>query len=100
MNDPRILIISDIGCGPPWRGNRMRMRRLLAEIKKMGFEIFFAGVRMSDREKESLSGFVDEWMTNFTKKPGFSERVVKQIRERLGIPKKNSGFQFNSSLNV
>jgi len=76
------------------------MRRLLAEIKKMGFEIFFAGVRMSDHEKESLSGVVDEWMTNFTKKPGFSERVSKRIRKRLGIPEKNNGFQFNSSLNV
>lgn len=100
MNDPRILIISDIGCGPPWRGNRMRMRRLLAEIKKMGFEICFAGVRMSDREKESLSGVVDEWMTNFTKKPPVTERAVKRIRKRLGIPGKNSGFQYNSNLNV
>lgn len=78
----------------------MRMRRLLVEIKKMGFEIFFAGVRMSDREKESLSGFVDKWITNFTKKPTLRERLQKQIRKRLGIPGNNSGFQFNSSLNV
>lgn len=70
MNDNRILIISDIGCGPPYMGNRIRMRSLLKEIRKAGYQIHFAGIHLSDKEKRSVLPFIDEWVQNF-----FREKV-------------------------
>lgn len=63
--DKRILIISNIGCAPPFMGNRIRMRALLNEIRGLGFEIHFAGIQLSSPEIEATHPYIDKWITNF-----------------------------------
>jgi len=63
--DKRILFISSAGCGPPYHGNRARVKTLLAEIKAQGYEIHFAGVWMTPEEKAATMPHVDRWVADF-----------------------------------
>jgi len=65
----RILVIAEIGCGPPYHGNRSRMRSLLSEIRGLGYRIDFAGVRFSSKEKEATLPHVDRWVYSFDELP-------------------------------
>ena len=61
----RILVIAEIGCGPPYYGNRARMRSLLGELRALGYSIDFAGVRFSAEEKASTLSHIDRWVHSF-----------------------------------
>jgi glycosyltransferase involved in cell wall biosynthesis len=61
----RILVIAEIGCGPPYYGNRARMRSLLAELRALGYSIDFAGVRFSAEEKAATIPHIDRWVHSF-----------------------------------
>ena len=61
----RILVIAEIGCGPPYYGNRARMRSLLAELRALGYSIDFAGVRFSAEEKAATLPHIDRWVHSF-----------------------------------
>lgn len=61
----RILVIAEIGCGPPYYGNRARMRSLLAELRALGYSIDFAGVRFSPEEKAATLPHIDRWVHSF-----------------------------------
>lgn len=61
----RILVIAEIGCGPPYYGNRTRMRSLLAELRALGYSIDFAGVRFSAEEKAATLPHIDRWVHSF-----------------------------------
>jgi glycosyltransferase involved in cell wall biosynthesis len=61
----RILVIAEIGCGPPYYGNRARMRSLLAELRALGYSIDFAGVRFSAEEKAAALPHIDRWVHSF-----------------------------------
>jgi hypothetical protein len=100
MHDKRIFILSDIGCGPPFRGNRKRMRRLLAQIKSLGYEIYFAGVRMSAGEKESLKEYADHWVADFYVQMSTGEKLIKRLRKRGLFPKKKNSLKLDEQLNV
>jgi glycosyltransferase involved in cell wall biosynthesis len=65
MKDRRLLVIAEIGCGPPYMGNRMRMRALLEECRGLGYEIHFAGVKFSGEEKAATMPYVDRWVWGF-----------------------------------
>ena len=67
-NDKRILVISNIGCGPPFMGNRIRMRELLKQIKNLGYVIHFAGICLNDEEIQSVEPYIDFWITNFKRR--------------------------------
>ena len=67
-NDKRILVISNIGCGPPFMGNRIRMRELLKQIKNLGYVIHFAGICLNDEEIQSVEPHIDFWITNFKRR--------------------------------
>ena len=82
--DDRILVISFIGCGGPPAGNRTRMRALLHEIRRLGFSIHFAGVNMSDEEREATLPYIDKWVTNFRHlKPSLPARFVRKLTRIL-----------------
>jgi glycosyltransferase involved in cell wall biosynthesis len=61
----KILIISEFGCGPPYYGNRTRMRTLIAELRALGYTIDFAGVRFSPEEKAATIPHIDRWVHSF-----------------------------------
>jgi glycosyltransferase involved in cell wall biosynthesis len=61
----KILIISEFGCGPPYYGNRTRMRTLIAELRALGYSIDFAGVRFSAEEKAATLPHIDCWVHSF-----------------------------------
>ena len=67
--DNRILVISRIGCPPPNRGNRTRMAALLVEMRRLGYKIHFAGVRMATEEKTATQSGVDKWVGDFESPP-------------------------------
>lgn len=86
--DNRLLVIAEIGCGPPFLGNRARMRALLEECRQLGWEIHFAGVKFSDEEKRATLPFVDRWVTDFRKEPNsLCRRLVSRMGRRLGLLK-------------
>lgn len=62
----KVLVVSEIGCAPPWHGNRVRLRSFLRELKRLGHEIHFAGVCMSDAEVNSTIPYIDKWVWNFS----------------------------------
>lgn len=64
-----ILVISEIGCGPPYLGNRARMKSLLEELRAQGLEIHFADVAMSQEEREATRPYVDQWVATFCMAP-------------------------------
>jgi len=80
--DKRILVISRIGCPPPIGGNRMRMMTLLQEIKRLGYEVHFAGVRMSPEEKTATQQCVDQWVGDFTMPPQGLTRLGASLKYR------------------
>lgn len=61
----KLLIISSIGCGPPFHGNRVRLQVLLSEIKKLNIETHFAGINLSEQEKRATIPYVDTWAWDF-----------------------------------
>jgi glycosyltransferase involved in cell wall biosynthesis len=67
--DNRILVISRIGCPPPIGGNRTRMAALLREMRRLGYQVHFAGIRMSAEEKSVTQSMVDEYVWNFNYVP-------------------------------
>lgn len=64
--DRRILIVSEIGGGPPHEGNRARMTLLLDAIRTLEYRVHFAGVNMSTAERQALEPRIDRWVCNFT----------------------------------
>ncbi len=81
----RILVIAEIGCGPPYYGNRSRMRSLLAELRALGYSIDFAGVRFSGEEKAATLPHIDRWVHSFdeSKAGFFFQRHWWSIRQGL-----------------
>lgn len=81
----RLLVISEIGCGPPFMGNRARMRSLLVELRQMGYRIDFAGVCFSDQEKAATLPYVDRWVASFKRNSfrSLSSRVWRVARRKL-----------------
>lgn len=78
--DNRLLIISDIGAAPPYKGNRIRMRALLKEIRNLGYQIHFAGIRFSEVEKKATLPYVDKWVTNFSiPKKNFLTKIYNRL---------------------
>lgn len=63
--DRRILIISSVSCPPPHLGNCVRVATLLDELRRLGLEVHFAGVRMSEADKASTLPHVDKWVADF-----------------------------------
>lgn len=86
--DQRILIISRIGCGPPFSGSRSRMVCLLEDLRQLGFRIHFAGVCLSKEEREATSAHVDEWIHDFTwlpqPRPALVRRMVRRFSAAIG----------------
>lgn len=102
--DNRILIISDIGAAPPYRGNRIRMRSLLKEIRRLGYQIHFAGISLSETERNAVIPYIDEWITNFSvpnrsfwEKIGFSLNGVRQCNNNPDESKANIDRYFHES---
>lgn len=63
--DKRLLVIADIGVGPPHHGNRSRMKAVLTALRDLGYEIHFAGVKMDPTEREATRPHVDKWVADF-----------------------------------
>jgi glycosyltransferase involved in cell wall biosynthesis len=85
----RILVIAEIGCGPPYYGNRARMRSLLGELRALGYSIDFAGVRFSAEEKASTLSHIDRWVHSFDESAAsfFWRRRKQDILQLLGSAK-------------
>ncbi|HVU38133.1 MAG TPA: glycosyltransferase [Opitutales bacterium] len=64
-DDYRILVISQFGYSVRKGGARARMRSLLLEMRRLGYQIHFAGIRMGEDEKASTLPYVDEWVGDF-----------------------------------
>jgi glycosyltransferase involved in cell wall biosynthesis len=81
----RILVIAEIGCGPPYYGNRARMRSLLAELRALGYSIDFAGVRFSSEEKAATLPHIDRWVHSFEESAVafFWRRRKWELQQRL-----------------
>ena len=85
MHDRRLLVIAEIGYGPPYMGNRKRMQTLLDECREAGYEIHFAGVRFSQLEKAATQPRVDRWVADFgdCDHRGRWERFAHRLMMRL-----------------
>jgi len=88
--DRRVLLISSIGCGPPFHGNRVRQRSLISEIRALGYEVDFAGVAMSDEERTATLPHVNRWVADFTETdslgvPGRIKRKLRHLGVRAGL---------------
>jgi glycosyltransferase involved in cell wall biosynthesis len=85
----RILVIAEIGCGPPYYGNRARMRSLLGELRALGYSIDFAGVRFSAEEKASTLPHINRWVHSFDESAVsfFWRRRKQDILQLLGSAK-------------
>jgi len=83
----KILVISEIGCGPPFLGNRARLRSLLTELQSLKFHIDFAGVNISNEEKVATIPFVDRWVFDFITLQYRSvwSRIICRLQGYLGI---------------
>jgi hypothetical protein len=91
--DPRLLVISSIGCGPPYMGNRMRMRAILEECRNLGLVIHFAGIDLSAAERAATLPWVDQWVADFT--PGRRTRIRRlrdAILRRMPFGRRNHGI--------
>jgi glycosyltransferase involved in cell wall biosynthesis len=75
--DKRLLIISNVGCPPPYEGSRTRAKALLREIKLFGYEIHFASVAMAEEERAATLPYVDEWVGDF------AWNTSKNLKERI-----------------
>ncbi len=80
-SDNRILIISEIGYGPPHLGNRARMAMLLDAIRDAGLAIHFAAVDMVPEERDALAPRVDRWVADF--RPALTTRLRRRARAFL-----------------
>lgn len=83
MTDRRLLVISRIGVGPPYAGNRSRMAALLDDLRALGFELHFAGVDLSAEEKRETRKAVDHWIHDFVWPEGGRRPLASRIRQRL-----------------
>ncbi len=83
MADRRLLVISRIGVGPPYAGNRSRMAALLDDLRALGFELHFAGVDLSPEEKGETRKAVDRWIHDFVWPEGGRRPLAARIRYRL-----------------
>lgn len=83
MTDRRLLVISRIGVGPPYAGNRSRMAALLDDLRVLGFELHFAGVDLSAEEKRETLKAVDRWIHDFVWPEGGRRPLAARIRQRL-----------------
>jgi polysaccharide biosynthesis protein PslH len=83
MTDRRVLVISRIGVGPPYAGNRSRMAALLDDLRALGFELHFAGVELSAEEKRETRKAVDHWIHDFVWPEGGLRPLASRIRQRL-----------------
>lgn len=84
MDDQRLLVIAGIGCGPPYSGNRMRMRTLLDECRGLGYTIDFAGIDFSEEERLATLPRVDRWVADFRSPTGEESRaLVPRIQRRI-----------------
>ena len=84
MDDKRLLVIAGIGCGPPYSGNRMRMRSLLEECRSLGYSIHFAGIDFSDEERSATSPWIDQWVADFRSPTGKQPpALVPRIQRRF-----------------
>lgn len=83
MTDRRLLVISRIGVGPPYAGNRSRMAALLDDLRALGFELHFAGVDLSAEEKGETIKVVDRWIHDFVWPEGGRRPLASRIRYRL-----------------
>jgi hypothetical protein len=78
----RLLAISHCGCGPPFAGNRARVRSLFSVIRELGWEIHFADVLMPDDELQGTLPFVDQHVCRFESQPG-DVSLLSRVRRRL-----------------
>ncbi len=85
----KLLVISEVGCGPPFLGNRARVKSLIGELKSLGFEIHFAGVNMTPEEKAGTLPCVDRWAWDFSfaGKNTISERLQRRWNKLMGSDK-------------
>lgn len=83
MEDRRLLVISRIGVGPPYAGNRSRLAALLDDVRRLGFEIHFAGVGLSVEEKRETRKAVDHWVHDFDWPEGGHRPLASRLRRRL-----------------
>lgn len=84
MTDRRLLVISRIGVGPPYAGNRSRLAALLDDLRALGFELHFAGVDLSAEEKRETRKAVDHWIHDFVWPEGGRRPLADRIGRRLG----------------
>jgi polysaccharide biosynthesis protein PslH len=94
MDDNRLLVIAGLGCGPPYAGNRMRMRSLLEECRGLGYTIHFAGINFSDEERTATLPRVDQWVADFQWPTGMESRALmpriqRRIQRRLALGFRN-----------
>ncbi|WP_395748813.1 glycosyltransferase [Prosthecobacter sp.] len=85
----KLLLISEVGCGPPFLGNRARVKSLIAELKSLGFELHFAGVNMTPEEKAGTLPCVDRWAWDFAfaGKNTIGERLQRRWNKLNGSDK-------------
>jgi glycosyltransferase involved in cell wall biosynthesis len=85
-SDPRILIISKFGGPPPAAGNRTRLAAFCRELSQMGYEVHFAGIRMTDAEKATTRQITDHFVWNFAYKDdwSFSAKLWSYFKQRAG----------------
>lgn len=85
--DSRLLVVSEVGAGPPYEGNRARMAMLLDNIRALGYQIHFAGVGMRAAERDGLASRIDRWVTNFSNRrlvlrpSGLSDRIRWRLEQ-------------------
>lgn len=88
--DRRVLVVSEVGAGPPFEGNRARTAMLLDAMRALGYDIHFAGVAMSAAERAGLTSRIDRWVTNFSnlrlvlRPSGLSDRLHFRL-EQAGL---------------
>ncbi len=82
--DNRVLLISRVGCPPPYEGNRARVETLIREMRALGYEVHFAGVQMGEAEQAATRRSVDKWVGNFVAAPPGG--ATRQLGDREGLP--------------
>jgi hypothetical protein len=70
-SDPRVLVISPIGCGPLHSGNRTRLSTLLQQFRQMGLDAHFAWAQVPDQttwariSSEAREETASRWISRF-----------------------------------
>jgi polysaccharide biosynthesis protein PslH len=85
--DNRILLISSVGCPPPNEGVASRIATLIRQMRRLGYEVHFAGIRMTEQKIASTRPLVDTWVGNFENRPpppaSIAARLLRKSRKLL-----------------